>query len=218
MYRLPDVSLLNPVLDLAVEADGAVGGTIQVLSTERPELHIVAQRGFRTPFLQHFRVVTAHDGSASGHALLDRRRIVINDIDLDPGYAPHRAAAVEAGYRAVIATPLIGHAGAIVGALSVYFARPHHPSLEVLSRVDLLGLLAARIIESSRLRTKIEDGAMARGLPLPSLPASALHAAVSTREMLTILRERGMDMAMGEAIVGEFDRLLPELRKFARIW
>jgi hypothetical protein len=36
--------------------------------------------------------------------------------------------------------------------------------------------------------------------------------------MLTMLRERGMDMAMGEAIVGEFDRLLPELRKFARIW
>jgi hypothetical protein len=90
--------------------------------------------------------------------------------------------------------------------------------VDVLARLDLLGLLAARIIESSRLRTKIEDGAMARGLPLPSLPPSALHAAVSTREMLAMLRERGMDMAMGEAIVGEFDRLLPELRKFARIW
>src|SRR4030095_5696020 len=162
MYRLPDVSLLNPVLDLAVEVDGAIGGTGQVLSTERRELHIVAQRGFRALFLQHFRVGTAHDGSASGHALLDRRRIVISDINLDPGYAPHRAAATEAGYEAVIATPLIGHAGAVVGVLSVYFARPHHPAVEVLARLDLLGLLAARIIESSRLRTKIEDGAMAR--------------------------------------------------------
>jgi len=53
---------------------------------------------------------------------------------------------------------------------------------------------------------------------LPSLPAPALHAAVSTREMLAILRERGMDNVVAEAIVGEFDRLLPELQKFARIW
>ena len=53
---------------------------------------------------------------------------------------------------------------------------------------------------------------------MPSLPAPALHAAVSTREMLAILRERGMDNVVAEAIVGEFDRLLPELQKFARIW
>ena len=32
------------------------------------------------------------------------------------------------------------------------------------------------------------------------------------------LFERGMDNVVAEAIVGEFDRLLPELQKFARIW
>src|SRR5262245_28093989 len=57
MYRLPDVSLLNPVLDLAIDIDVAIAGTVQVYIAERQELHIVAQRGFREPFLQHFRVV-----------------------------------------------------------------------------------------------------------------------------------------------------------------
>jgi GAF domain-containing protein len=218
MYRLPDVSLLNPVIDLAIEVGGAIAGTVQVLVVERQELQIVAHRGFRAAFLQHFRVVTANDGTAAGHALLDRRRILIPDTHHDPGYAPHRAIADEAGYRAAVSIPLIGHDNAIVGVLSVCFAKPYQPPPDVLSKLDLLAVLAARIIESSRLRSKIEDGALKRGLPLPSLPAPAMHAAVSTREMLAMLRERGMDNVLAEAIVSEFDRLLPELEKFARIW
>jgi GAF domain-containing protein len=218
MYRLPDVSLLNPVIDLAIEVGEGIGGTVQVHVAERQELQIVAHRGFRTPFLQHFRVATPNDGSACGHALLDRRRILISDTHEDPGYAPHRAVADEAGYRAVVSIPLIGNAGVIVGVLSVHFAKPHQPPPETLTKLDLLAALAARIIESNRLRSKIEDGALKRGLPLPSLPAPAMHAAVSTREMLAMLRERGMDNVVAEAIVGEFDRLLPELQKFARIW
>jgi len=218
MYRLPDVSLLNPVIDLAIEVGGGIGGTVQIYVAERQELQIVAHRGFRAPFLQHFRVVTANDGSSAGHALLDRRRILIPDTHLDPGYAPHRAVADEAGYRAIVSVPLIGNEGGVVGVLTVCFAKPHQPAPDVLGRLDLLASLASRIIESSRLRSKIEDGALKRGLPLPSLPAPAMHAAVSTREMLAILRERGMDNVVAEAIVGEFDRLLPELQKFARIW
>jgi GAF domain-containing protein len=218
MYRLPDVSLLNPVIDLAIEVGGAIAGTVQVLVVERQELQIVAHRGFHASFLQHFRVVTANDGTSAGHALLDRRRILIRDTHEDPGYAPHRAIADEAGYRAAVSIPLIGHDNGIVGVLSVCFAKPYQPPPDVLSKLDLLALLAARIIESSRLRSKIEDGALKRGLPLPSLPAPAMHAAVSARELLAMLRERGMDNVLAEAIVSEFDRLLPELEKFARIW
>jgi GAF domain-containing protein len=218
MYRLPDVSLLNPVIDLAIEIGGAIGGTVQVHVVERQELHIVAHRGFREPFLQHFRVVTANDGSACGHALLDRRRILVPDTHDDPGYGRHRAVADEAGYRAVVSMPLVANGGPIVGVQSIHFAKPHTPPADVLAKLDLLAMLAARVIESSRLRSKIEDGALKRGLPLPSLPASALSAAVSTREMFTVLRERGMENGIAEAIVGEFDRLLPELHRFARIW
>jgi GAF domain-containing protein len=218
MYRLPDVSLLNPVLDLAIEVDEAIAGAVQVHVVERQELQIVAHRGFREPFLQHFRVVRANDGSASGQALLDRRRILIADTHADPGYAPHLAAADEAGYRSVVATPLIGTTGSVVGVLTVHFSKPYQPSADGLTKIDLLSALSARIIECSRLRTKIEHGATVRGLPLPSLPAAALHAAVSTREMLTMLRERGMDTVMAEAVLSEFDRLVPELQHFARIW
>ena len=218
MYRLPDVSLLNPVIDLAIEVAGAIGSTVQVHVAERHELHIIAHRGFRDSFLKHFRVVTAHDGSACGHALLDRRRILVADTHEDIGYAPHIAIADEAGYRAVVSMPLMGGMGTVVGVMSVHFAKPYTPPPDTLSKLGLLAALAARIIEGSRLRTKIEDGALARGLPLPSLPPAALHAAVSTREMISMLRERGMDNSVAEAVVGEFDRLLPELRKFARLW
>jgi len=155
MYRLPDVSLLNPVIDLALEVGGGTGGTVQIYVAERQELHIVAHRGFRAPFLQHFRAVTANDGSACGHALLDRRRILVPDTHEDPGYAPHRAVSDEAGYRAVVSMPLMGNEGVIVGVLSVHFAKPCQPPPDLLTKLDLLAAMAARIIETSRLRSKI---------------------------------------------------------------
>lgn len=218
MNRLPDVSLLNPLIDLALGVDGAFAGCVQLLIVESRELQIVAQRGFRASFLQYFRTATENDGTSYGQVLLDRRRILISDTHADPAFGRHVRAADDAGFRAVMSTPLIGHNGSFVGVLSTHYARPHTPLPQSLGKLDLLASLAARIIESSRLRTKIEDGALARGLPLPSLSASALSASVSTRELMAMLRERGMDVSVAEAVVGEFDRLLPELQKFARIW
>jgi CRP-like cAMP-binding protein len=134
----PDLpSRLSAVLDAIIDAQRADFGNIQLYDSKTGTLAIVAHRGFSQEFLDYFATVDAHDTSACGQALKSRARIIIEDVTTDPSYAPHRAIAAAAGYRAVQSTPLINpRTGAPVGMLSTHFRGHHRPSDRDLSRTD----------------------------------------------------------------------------------
>ena len=66
--------------------------------------------------------------SVCARAARMRKQIVVPDIEADPGYAPIRDIAREAGYRAVQSTPLIAAAGELIGVVSAYFRERHAPA------------------------------------------------------------------------------------------
>ena len=140
-------SLLNEVLDAAIELQRADFGTIQLYDKETRTLEIVVQRGFGQEFLDHFHRVSADEGSACGQALKRRARILIQDVNLDPEFEPHRRIAAVAGFRAVQSTPLVERgSGEAVGMLSTHFRNPHPPSARDLRLTDLYARQAADII------------------------------------------------------------------------
>jgi signal transduction histidine kinase/CheY-like chemotaxis protein len=69
--------------------------------------------------------------------LRTRTRTVIEDIETDSAYESLRPVARAAEYRAVVATPLIGPDGILVGMLSTYFKSAHRPTEQELAIVDL---------------------------------------------------------------------------------
>jgi PAS domain S-box-containing protein len=141
---------LGDVLGAALTLLGAGMGNIQLLDEERDSLEIVAHRGFEQPFLDHFRRVTDAGASACGRALRNRERVIIEDVDADPAYVPHRGVAAAAGYRAVQSTPLVGRSGKLLGVLSTHFRAPHRPSEGQLRLLDLYARLAAEFVERVR--------------------------------------------------------------------
>ena len=150
-------SVLYEVLDATIELQGADFGNIQLYDRETRTLGIVAQRGFRKEFLDYFARVDAGDGSACGAALKQRSRKIIEDVNLDPDFEPHRHIAASAGFRAVQSTPLIDHSsGEPVGMLSTHSPSPGRPSDRDLRLIDLCAHLAggviARRISEQRLR------------------------------------------------------------------
>ena len=214
MHTVPDLTLMPLVLDAAIAVDGAFAGNVQVRDPERGELRIVAHRGFGQPFLDHFRVVTDHDGSACGHAALERRRVMIRDIETDPGFAPHRPVATEAGIRAVQSTPLVADNGALLGILSTHFARPHAPSAPSLRIIDRLCLVAARLIECARLK----DAAESREWPAPGpeprrLSHQARQAAAGVHELVPLLRGREEAAHVAAITERQLSLLIEELRR-----
>ncbi|HEX9461917.1 MAG TPA: GAF domain-containing protein [Alphaproteobacteria bacterium] len=117
---------LQLVLDATIALLSADYGNIQLY--RGGQLLIMCHRGFKENFLNVFGRVSVDDDCACGRALREGRPVVIPDVELDPQFAPFRAVAAEAGYRAVQSTPLVTSGGHFVGMMSTHFARPHAPS------------------------------------------------------------------------------------------
>lgn len=138
-------SLIDDVLDTVIELHAADFGNVRLYDKSTGALDIVAHRGFGKAFLEYAKSVK-DDASACGRALSHCERVIIEDVQTDPSFAPHRKIAAEAGFRAVQSTPLFNYAGEPLGVLSTHFRQPHRPSERVLRLTDLYTRQAANVI------------------------------------------------------------------------
>ena len=161
MVRLHDLStqlivqselkpLLEDILSAAMELQGADFGTVQLYDPATDTIEIMAQFGFEAEVLQYF-TARNDERSASGRALRERRRAIIEDVNEDAEYAPHRRIAATGGFRAIQSTPLFRRDGGLLGLLTIYFRQPHRPSERELRLTDLYARQAGEMIERSQI-------------------------------------------------------------------
>jgi len=141
---------LKEILDAGIALLGADMGNIQLFNPQKQALEILAQSGFAPDSQALFRQVSESDNSSCGRCLRTKERIVIEDVNTDEDYAPYRAAAAKAGYRAVQSTPLLGVDGKPIGIFSTHFRQPHRPTEQQLLWLDLYTHRAALFIERVR--------------------------------------------------------------------
>jgi PAS domain S-box-containing protein len=139
--------ILEEVLDAAISLHNADFGLIQLCNPKTGALEVAAQRGFGKEFLEYFRDMR-YDTSACGMTLQREACVVIEDVETDPGFAPHRAMAAAAGFRAVQSTPFRNRSNKPLGIISTHFRRPHRPTEHDLRLTDLFARHAAATIES----------------------------------------------------------------------
>jgi GAF domain-containing protein len=123
-------SILREILDATIELQGADFGNVQLYDEATGILKIVAHRGLDQGFLDHFAAVDASEASACGLALRSRTRIIIEDVNADRAFEPHRGIAAATRFRSVPSTPLFERgSGKPLGMLSTHFAsHTVHPS------------------------------------------------------------------------------------------
>jgi PAS domain S-box-containing protein len=162
MAELSDLRLiLEEVLDAVMELQQADFGDVQLYDAGTATLRIVAHRGLDQAFLDYFESVDASDTSAWGLALRSGHHIIIEDVDIDPGFAPHRGIAASTGFRGVQAMPLYDRtSGKPIGMLSTRFRQPYRPTERELRLTDLFARQAADVIgfrlDEQRLRDSEE--------------------------------------------------------------
>jgi signal transduction histidine kinase/CheY-like chemotaxis protein len=149
-------SVLREVLDAAMAVQGTRLGLLSLCAPEEPGLRLGVHAGFDDEFLRHVEAGSP-GGGACGTACTERRRVVVEDIEVDPIFAPDRQAARRAGVRACHSTPLISHRGEIIGVLSLLFVEPHRPSDREVRLMDLYARIAADSIESARLHQRLQQ-------------------------------------------------------------
>ena len=171
-------TLLDEILAAAMELQGAEFGLIQLLDPRTDALGITAQRGFDQRILSD---PTHLDSSHSARlrAVRQRARVTIEDVADEPGYAPLRPTAEEAGYRALDATPLVGQGGEVLGVLATYFRRPHRPSERELRLTDLYARLAGEMIERSRTEAALAYQANLLAMATDAIIASDANSRIT---------------------------------------
>jgi signal transduction histidine kinase len=83
-------------------------------------------------------------------------RVVIEDTETDALFAPYRAAARAADFRAVVSTPLIGADGRTMGMVSTHFRSAQLPADQDLRRLDLYLRLATDYIQRCKMEQRLQ--------------------------------------------------------------
>jgi PAS domain S-box-containing protein len=146
--------LLQEVLNAIMSLQNADFGHIQLYNPDTGTLDVIVQRGLNQEFLDYFAHVN-DDRAACGRAMHQGGRVIIEDVENDPGFAPHRPIAAASGFRAVQSTPLFSRRAALLGMMSTHFRQPHRPSERELRLTDLYAVHAAEMIERSQTETAV---------------------------------------------------------------
>jgi signal transduction histidine kinase/ActR/RegA family two-component response regulator len=149
-------SVLREVLRAAMAVQETGRGLLSLCDPERPGLRLAVHAGLDDEFLRHVEQVPP-GGGACGTAYVERRRVVVEDTEADPLYAPYRDAARRAGFRSSHSTPLISRRGDTIGVLSLLFAEPHRPSDRETRLMDLYARIAADSIENAQLHQRLQQ-------------------------------------------------------------
>jgi len=146
-------SLYNKVIDVAAGLLDADCASVQMRVPEKPQLRLVAARGFTPEAAAFWERVDAGATSASSQALSRSERIVIPDVERDG-----RLAETEelrhmrlCGIRAVLSAPLLSSGGVPLGVLSAHWRHEYHPSRDTLLLMDALARHISRLIERAVL-------------------------------------------------------------------
>ncbi|HTV33879.1 MAG TPA: CheR family methyltransferase [Methylocella sp.] len=157
--ELPE--LLREILNATIELQHADLGNIQLYDPETDSLKIAVQKGFSRSFLEHFAIARRGDGSVCARAMEAGTRVVVEDVEDDVAYAPHRSVAAAAGYRAVQSTPIFTHDGTLMGVLSTHFRGPHQLVERDRRMTDLFMHMAAALIERTQAEAVAEAARLA---------------------------------------------------------
>ncbi len=85
-----------------------------------------------------------------GTAAFHNRRVVVEDVQADPLWAPYRALAAEAGLRACWSQPIRSPSGAVVGTFAIYHREVAAPGADDIAFIESAAEVAAIAIERER--------------------------------------------------------------------
>jgi PAS domain S-box-containing protein len=148
---------LEATLEGTIDLLGADMGAVHLLDSESKLLRVVAYRGLKQEYLEHFSEVPAEHGIVS-QSMRSGTPLVIEDTELDRTWSSNGVRSVRraAGYRAFVLAPLTDSRGTRLGMLSIHFHSPHRPKPSELRWLELYQRRAADFILRIRARDALE--------------------------------------------------------------
>ena len=92
-----------------------------------------------------------------GTAAYRRERVIVDDIQTDPLWAPWRELAAQHKLRACWSEPVLGAGGEVLGTLALYYAEPRRPRPAELQLIETAARLVAITMQRWRDQKELRD-------------------------------------------------------------
>ena len=196
-----DLTRVQPLLQQVAAAVARLLSTdMAVVWTTDPQADVLvatAWVGLADDYVGPMRV--PFGAASAGRAVVERRVVLVEDVDSSPDYVDYREGARAHGVRAVHSVPMLTVAGEPMGVLSTYYREPVQHGEHDLELVELYARQAAEIVERARLHAQARQLAgleQRRGAQLRSLADSALAltAADTLDDLLRLVTEAAVEV------------------------
>jgi PAS domain S-box-containing protein len=217
---------LQPILDETLRTAAAIEATeLGLVALSEPQanwLSVNASLGFSEEALKA--VASLPAGGACATCFQERRRVVVEDVDVDPAFVADREAARCGGFRAIHATPLITRAGDVLGVLATHFRQPHRPTDRETHLIELCARQAVDFIENARLYRQLWEADRRKDEFLATLAHELRNPLAPISNSLHLLRLTGDLNPSAERVrqimerqVGYMVRLVDDLLEISRV-
>lgn len=153
LLQLPTLDTqLQAIVEVLCELHGAEHGLL-TLREETSTLRIHASEGFSRSSLDQLNKLPS-GASVDATAILEGRRVMVEDTEADPRFAGLLPIARTEGFRSLHATPIRHSDDRVLGTLSVQLREPRLPTEREVRLADLAAGLAAVFIDRARAQTK----------------------------------------------------------------
>jgi PAS domain S-box-containing protein len=216
----------RPIMEETLRTALAVGGadrgmlTLCVGDESRPTVGTAV--GFDDGFLKRLDAMPL--GGACGTAFLERRRVVVEDVETDPLFVGFRELARDYDFRAVHSLPLLTRSGDCLGTLSIHYREPRRPSDRELHLIDLCVRQAVDCLENARLYEALREADRRKDEFLATLAHELRNPLAPIGNALHILRLSGELTPAGERVreimerqLNQMVRLVDDLLEVSRI-
>jgi signal transduction histidine kinase len=195
-------TVLSTIVSRATQLAGMDSGVIYEYDEVSEQFHLRATQDLEDEIVGMLRAVPVRKGEgATGRAAMTREPVQIPDITRGGVYQSHvRDALLRAGYRALLAVPLLREDD-IVGGLTVHRREPGEFSAEVIDLLRTFATQSALAILNARLFLEIED--KSRELEVASRHKSEFLANMSHELRTPLNAIIGFSEVLAEGMFGE---------------
>ncbi|CAN5712100.1 hypothetical protein BH23PLA1_BH23PLA1_17000 [soil metagenome] len=215
-------AVLREILQAATSLQGTDKGAVLLYNPERDDLTIAASTGLPEAFVGRIGRV-GRDQGACGRVLTSGQRVIVENVNNDPGHVPFLEAIRLGGFQAIFSQPLFTRSGEFVGTIATMFDEPHRPPDRHLRLVELYACQAADMIDNARLHGRVQHAERAKEELLATVvhelrnPLSALLNAAQLQEVEDAdpearQRYREIILRQSQRIAGMVDELLDSTR------